>query len=151
MGYVRSMGFQFAETMSGAVEWSAQPGVRQPLSFEVTATASSTREHLRDGKARLSGAIHAPPLAPTAAVEGVITIRLFGERIIRYELAFTAADGKPYTLVGQKDIRWLSPTRSFTYLPAEIFDDAHRRVGTCETTFNVERDLWSFVRSFRPA
>ena len=144
------MGFQFAETMEGTVEWATQPGVEHPFSFEVTAEAASTRAHLHDGKATLHGVVHAPPLAQTAEAEGTITIRPVGQRIIRYELSFTGDDGKPYQLVGQKDIRWWAPMRTFTYLPAEILDQQHRRIGTCRTTFNVKRDGWSFLRSFRP-
>ena len=144
------MGFQFAETMSGTVEWDAQPGVTHPFSFEVTAEAASTREHLQDGKATLHGVVHAPPRFEAADAEGVITIRPVGQRIIRYELSFTGDDGKTYTLVGQKDIRWRAPLRSFTFLPAEIRDDAHRRIGTCQTTFDLKHHWWSFLRSFRP-
>lgn len=144
------MGFQFAETMSGTVEWDAKPGERQPLKFELTARAESTRRHVADGKAAVRGIMHAPPIAQGVDLEGVITIRLVGQRIIRYELAFTGDDGKPYELVGQKDIRWLSP-KSFTYLPADILDGEHRRIGTCEVRFDLRRDGWSFLRSFRPA
>jgi hypothetical protein len=143
------MGFQFAETMEGTVEWDAEPGVKHPFSFEVTAEAESTRSHLKDGKAALRGVVHAPPLAEASDADGTITIRLLGQRIIRYELAFTGDDGKPYALVGQKDIRWLDPVHSFTYLPAEIRDEADRRVGTCETRFNLKRDGRSFLRSWR--
>lgn len=144
------MGFQFAETMAGTVEWDAQPGIKHPFSFEVTAEAASTRGHLQDGKATLHGVVHAPPLTLTADLEGTITIRPVGQRIIRYELQFAGDDGKTYELVGQKDIRWRDPVRSFTFLPAEILDHEHRRIGTCRTTFDLKRDWWSFLRSFRP-
>lgn len=144
------MGFQFAETMAGTVEWDAEPGVRHPFRFEVTAQADSTRAHLRDGKAMLRGIVHAPPRAESADAEGVITIRPLGQRIIRYELTFVGDDGKTYELVGQKDIRWRSPLRTFSQLPAEILDEEHRRVGTCQTTFDLKHHWWSFVRSFRP-
>jgi hypothetical protein len=144
------MGFQFAETMAGTVEWDAHPGVQHPFSFEVTAAAASTREHLHDGKATLRGVVHAPPLAEAADAAGVITIRPLGQRVIRYELQFTGDDGRAYELIGQKDIRWLAPIRSFTYLPADIIDDDHRRIGACRTTFDLKRDWWSFLRSFRP-
>ena len=143
------MGFQFEETMAGTVEWDAQPGVKHPFSFDITAQAASTRGHLHDGKAALRGVIHAPPLAPAADAEGTITIRPIGERIIRYELRFPGNDGKTYELVGQKDIRWRSPVHSFTYLPAEILDPQHRRIGICQTRFDLKRDGWSFLRSFR--
>src|SRR5262249_51488977 len=141
----RTMGFQFAEMMAGTIEWDARPGVTHPFSFEVTAEAPSTRAHLQDGKATLRGVIHAPPLAAAADAAGVITVRPVGQRILRYELQSTGDDGKPYELVGQKDIRWRAPVHSFTFLPAEILDDEHRRIATCKTTFDLRRDWWSFV------
>lgn len=110
------MGFQFAEMMSGTIEWDAAPGVTHPFKFEVTAHADSTRAHLRDGKAILRGTISAPPRADAVDLEGVITIRPLGQKIIRYELSFIGDDGKAYELVGQKDIRWRHPLRTFTYL-----------------------------------
>ena len=145
------MGFQFAETMAGTVVWDAEPGVAHPFSFEVTAEAASMRAHLHDGEATLRGVIHAPPLARAAAAEGVITIRPIGRRIVRYELRFTGDDGRRYELIGQKDIRWRSLLDSWTHLPAEIFGPEHRRIGTCDTRFDLKRDGWSFLRSFRRA
>ncbi len=144
------MGFQFAETMAGTVEWDAEPGVKHPFRFEVTAKADSTREHLATGKAALTGLVYAPPRADGAPIEGTITIRPIGRRIIRYELAFTGVDGQRYDLVGQKDIQWTRPRQTFSYLPAEILDASRRRVGKCETRFDIDRDWWSFLRSFRP-
>ncbi len=144
------MGFEFSETMAGTIEMDAEPGVRRPFKFEVTAHAASTRKHLGDGKAALRGVVHAPPIASGVDAEGTITIRPVGQRIIRYELSFVGDDGKPYELVGQKDIRWRDPLRTFTELPAEILDEDHRRVATCQTSFDVKNDLWSFLRSFRP-
>jgi hypothetical protein len=149
-GLGSGMGFSFAETMAGTFELDAEPGVRHPLRFDVTAHAESTRRHLGDGKAALRGVIHAAPLAAAADAEGTITIRPIGQRIIRYELAFVGDDGKPYELVGQKEIRWSQPLRTFTELPAEILDEEHRRIATCRTRFDVRNDLWSFLRSFRP-
>jgi hypothetical protein len=142
------MGFRFAEKMAGTVEWDAQPGVRHPLRFEIEARADSMLRHLADGKVWVRGTLHAAPLAQGVDVEGIIIIRPIGQRIIRYELAFAGYDGKRYELVGQKDIRWRSPLETFTRLPAEILDQEHRRIGTCEATFDLRHDLWSFLRSF---
>ncbi len=144
------MGFQFAETMSGSFELDAEPGTKRPFRFEITAQAESTRAHIRDGKAAVRGVLTAPPLAASADVEGTLTIRPLGQRIIRYELAFVGDDGRGYELVGQKDIRFRSLRHSFTHLPAEILDEDHRRVATCQTTFDLRHDWWSFLRSFRP-
>jgi hypothetical protein len=104
---------------------------------------------MADGKTAVRGTLHAPPIAEGVEVEGVLTIRPFGQRIIRYELAFVGEGGKRYEMVGQKDIRWLSPLKTFTYLPAEILDEEHRRVATCEVTFDLTKEWWSFARSFR--
>ncbi len=144
------MGFRFAETMSGTVEWDDEPGTRHPLRFDIVASAASTREHLATGLAALRGTIHAPPLAKAAPAEGTITIRPIGQRVIKYALKFVGDDGKRYELVGQKDIRWLAPLASWTTLPAEIVDADRRRVATCMTRFDYRHDWWSFLRSFRP-
>ena len=145
------MGFEFAETMSGTVEWDDQPGHKHPFKFEITAHADSTRRHFANGKANVRGVISAPPRAQSADAEGTIVIRPIGQRIIRYELSFLADDGKRYEMVGQKDISWRHPVDSLTTLPAEIRDETGRRVGTCLTRFDYKHDLWSFLRSFRPA
>jgi hypothetical protein len=145
------MGFSFAETMAGTVEWDHQPGTQHPFSFEISVHADSTREHLRNGVARIRGVVHAPPVAPAADAEGMITIRPVGQRIIRYELAFTGDDGRRYEVVGQKDIRYRHLLETWTTLPLEILDDEHRRVATCLTRFDLRRQGLSFLKSFRPA
>jgi hypothetical protein len=138
--------------MSGTVEWDAAPGQRHPFRFDVTAHAASLRDHVRTGHAELHGKVLAPPKARDAAAEGVITIRpLFGGRIIRYELAFTGDDGARYEIVGQKDIDLLHPFKTFTTLPAQIVDGQQRRVGTVLSRFDLRRDWWRFLRSFKPA
>jgi len=144
------MGFEFAETMAGTLEMDSEPGKRHPFRFEITAHAESTRQHFSDGKADISGVIYAPPIVEGAPVSGVITIRPIGQRIIRYELAFVGDDGVSYELTGQKDIRWTSPLRTFTELPAEIRDESGRRVAKCQTAFDLKNHGWSFIRSFRP-
>jgi hypothetical protein len=141
------MGFEFAETMSGTMDYQ---GARHPFRFEITAYAESTRRHFRDGKAEINGVIYAPPIAEGASVSGVITIRPIGQRIIRYELKFIGDDDKPYEMIGQKDIRLTAPFRTFTELGAEILDENHRQVATCQTRFDLKNDWWSFLRSFRP-
>jgi|ERR1041385_5842522 hypothetical protein len=145
------MGFEFAETMAGTMELDREPGKQHPFRFEITAHADSTREHMKTGVAHVRGVVHAPPIADSADADGTITIRPLGQRIIRYELSFLGDDGKRYEMVGQKDIRWRRAIETFTTLPAEIIDEDHRRIATCLTRFDYRHDLWSFLRSFRPA
>ena len=89
------------------------------------------------------------PRADGVPAEGTITIRPVGQRLIRYELSFVGSDGKPYEMLGQKDIRWTAPLETFTNLPAEILDDLGQRVATCTTRFDLANDLGGFLRSFR--
>jgi hypothetical protein len=145
------MGFSFAETMAGTVEWDGEPGKQHPFSFEISVHARSTRDHLRNGVAQIRGVVHAPPVASAADAEGTITIRPVGQRIIRYELSFSGDDGKRYEVVGQKDIRYRHLLETWTTLPLEILDEEHRRVATCLTRFDVRRQGLSFLKSFRPA
>src|SRR6185312_533699 len=145
------MGFSFAETMAGTVEWDREPGKQHPFSFEISVHAQSTRDHLRNGVAQIRGVVHAPPVASAADAEGTITIRPVGQRIIRYELSFAGEDGKRYEVVGQKDIRYRHLLETWTTLPLEILDEEHRRVATCLTRFDLRRQGLSFLKSFRPA
>lgn len=145
------MGFSFAETMSGTVEWDRDPGKQHPFSFEISVHAGSTRDHLKTGIAEIRGIVHAPPVAATARAEGTITIRPVGERIIRYELTFTGDDGRRYEVVGQKDLQYRRLLATWTTLPLEILDDEHRRVATCLTRFDLRRQSLRFLKSFRPA
>lgn len=137
------MGFQFAETMRGTIEWDTAPGVLEPFSFDVRAVASSSRAYLSTMEAELSGTVHAPPLGDLPG-SGVITIKPIGGRFIRYHLEFG-----DYVLDGEKTIRWLSPRESFTHLPAEITKGG-LHVAHVESDFDL-KDLWTFLRSFRPA
>ena len=106
------MGFEFAETMSGTVEWDAEPGKQHPFRFEITRARGVDPRALRRRHARTSAAsITRRRSRRRADAEGMITIRPLGQRIIRYELSFLGDDGKRYEMVGQKDIRWRRRSR----------------------------------------
>src|SRR5258708_38366333 len=113
------MRLRFAETMSGTIEWDADPGKQHPFRFEVTAT-----------NGQLDGVIYAPPVADGARATGTIVIKPLVQRIIRYELAFTGGDGKPYDMGGQKDISWRSPVKTRPTPPAQILAADQRPGGT---------------------
>ena len=140
------MGFAFDETMAGTLELTKEPGAPRPLKFRAHVTAPWI-----GGKCTLSGHIEAAPIAKDAPFEGRMLLRPFLGRVIRYEMEFTGDDGRRYTLVGQKDIKFLDLARSWTTLPAEIKDDRGVVVATCETRFDAAREILAFVSSFRPA
>jgi hypothetical protein len=142
-------GFSFSETMSGT--WSA-PGSAEarPIRFSVTARARSWLRHLRDKKADLDGTLSMDGVAREVPVHGELLIDpLFG-RVIRYQLAFTGDDGKPYHLRGQKDVTVADPVGSMTTLPASIYGAGDQLVGTAQLAFDT-KDLPRFLGSFRPS
>ncbi len=145
------MGFAFDETMAGTMERTDRPGQRLPFSFTVHVHAASTWQHLRDGQATMRGTVEAPGIATAAPLEGVMTLRPVGQRIVRYAFEFTGDDQRRYRFAGQKDIRWLDALRTWTTLPGEILDDQGRVVARCDTRFDARADWMQFASSFRPA
>jgi hypothetical protein len=147
------MGFTFAETMAGWLETT--DGHRHKFHFRLEVSASSTLQHLLDGKAELRGVVHAPPFTEASDCSGTILIRPLapplGQRIIRYQLAFRADDGRRLTFVGQKNIRLRALRRTFTELDGELRDDMGREVATCQLHFDLKRDWLPFARSFHRA
>jgi hypothetical protein len=141
-------GFHFKETMAGT--WRREGSAdERGIRFTVVARAASLLQHLRDHKATLTGTVQMDGFASDAPLDGELTINpLFG-RVIRYEFAFTADDGKPYRLRGQKDVAFTDLARTMTTLPAEIVDADGQRVATANLLFD-KKDLPRFLASFRP-
>jgi hypothetical protein len=92
-----------------------------------------------------------PGLATRQPLRGTLLLQPFLGRVIRYEFEFTGDDGQPYSFAGQKDIRWLSPLRTWTELPDEVRDAAGTLVGTALTYFDMKKDGVTFIRSWKPA
>ena len=159
------MGFAFAETMAGYLELASDPrsgpssgpfsgpgagaaDARHPFHFRVQATAPSTWRHLQDGKAQLSGVVHAPPLCEAADLQGSLVIRVLGARVIRYQLWFLDDAGRRLTFAGQKNLSLLALRRTFTELDGELRDDQGALVARAHVRFDLRRDWLSFLRSF---
>jgi hypothetical protein len=143
------LGFGFEETMSGT--WT-KDGVTRPFSFTVKVRSGPLGAFRKnDQVAEMEGTVDAAGLASGKPLRGTLKLQPFLGRVIRYEFAFTGDDGKPYTFAGQKDIRWLAPLRTWTELPGEVRDGDGKLVGTAMTRFDLKRDGWTFMRSWKPA
>ncbi|WP_428265483.1 hypothetical protein [Haliangium sp.] len=142
-------GFQFDETMSGSYTRVDGPGEPRPLSFTAHVVADSVVQHMRDGRARITGTIDAEGLATSAPIEGTMVLRpLPPQNKIGYDFRFTGDDGRPYVLRGQKDISLFALRRTLTELPAEILSAGGALVATTLVRFDLA-DLRSFLRSWR--
>ncbi len=144
-------GFQFDETMTGDYALADSPYQHAALSFSVRVHAESWLQYLRDKTATLSGTLDAPGLAEGVPIKGSIVIAPISRRVIAYDFNFTGNDGNPYRFHGQKDIRLRGLLRTLTELPAQIHDGVGNLVATTLVRFDLRSDLFSFVRSFRPA
>jgi hypothetical protein len=142
------IGFRFQETMAGS--WTPMEGGEpRPIRFSITARARSLFRHIVDHQTQVDGTLWMEGFASSVAVDGALTINPLLGRFIRYDLGFTADDGKRYRLRGQKDLTLSDPVGSWTTLPVEIVDDSSRVVAHARLTFDT-RDLKSFLASFRP-
>jgi len=143
------MGFGFEETMSGT--WT-RDGVTRPFSFTVVVRSGPIGAWRKKQQvADMEGTVSADGLATGQPLRGTLRLQPFLGRVIRYEFGFTGDDGKPYTFAGQKDIRWLSPLRTWTELPGDVRDGDGKLVGTARIPFDLKKDGWSFMRSWKPA
>ncbi|MCA9540315.1 MAG: GMC family oxidoreductase N-terminal domain-containing protein, partial [Myxococcales bacterium] len=140
------MGVSFFETMRGTLR--AKDGPEQPVEFEIKAEASHLPRFLRDGTARLSGLIEAPPFVTRAAIDGRIRISILRERIIAYVMSFHDDNDRPCTLEGTKH---LTPWHPF--VSSSEMDVTLRREGIELAQGHMAfdfRTLIPFLRSWTP-
>ena len=149
------LGFAFEETMAGT--WSRASGAaggpngERPVAFTVRARAADLAEWLRTGQVGLDGTIEVSGLASHVPARGTMVLAPLRRRIIRYELAFTGDDARPYRLEGQKDLSLADLPGSLTVLPAVIVHgDSGTEVGRATLRFDAKADLVEFLLSWRP-
>lgn len=134
------MQLSFVETMSGTVR--GEDGVSHPISFDVSAAGRG------GGHFELRGVVSAPPWAPSATVEGTLTISPL-KPAITYHLHFTALDGRRLELNAQKTPSLLRPLGSMTWMPAVLQDADARLVARGEMRFDL-KDVLVFAASWLP-
>jgi hypothetical protein len=84
-------------------------------------------------------------------LSGSLGMDVLVERCLRYDFTFTADDGRAYRFLGEKRVRLGALHRTMTWLPGRVLDDAGNVAATAEVNFDLERDLWGFLRSFAVA
>jgi hypothetical protein len=146
-------GFELEESLSGSYYRLADPLADHALRIDLHLGALGLRRFLRDRKLEVDGRILAERLAEReggVALRGTLTMRLFDERRIPYDLSFEGDDGRTYRLRGQRDFFVHDAVDSLTLLPASLYDDAGQEVGRAVLRFDPRAQLPAMVRSFRP-
>lgn len=141
----------FEETMSGTMRAARAPAARRPISFSLRARSRGLLDFLRTREVEITGELMAEGFGARCPLSGTLGMDVLLTRRIPYDFTFTAEDGDTYRLVGEKRIDLAALGRSMTRLPARILDARGQEVASAEVRFDLDRDLWSFLRSFRIA
>jgi hypothetical protein len=113
------------------------------------ARSRTVRDFARTREVGIVGELLGEGFGASCPLEGTLTMDVLRTGKLRYDFRFTADDGNAYRFVGEKVLRLFSLRRSMTWLPAKIYDAADAEIATGEVTFDLARDLVSFLRSWR--
>lgn len=148
------IGFELAETFSGSYYMLDAPTRDHALALSLRVDFDGIGRFIRERRADASGTLHAENLAEGAGhgkpVRGSVTMRLFDQKRIPYDLSFEGDDGRTYRLKGQRDFFLHDAIDSLTILPASLYDDAGTEVGRAMLRFDPKTALMPLLRSLRP-
>jgi hypothetical protein len=148
------LGFEMKESFSGSYYRLDEPLRDHAMRISLRLGVDGMRRFLRERKVDAVGTIFAEQLAERrpegAALHGTLTMKLFDEKRIPYDLAFEGDDGRTWRLRGQRDFFVHDAVDSLTILPASLYDDAGLEVGRALLRFDPKTELPALVRSFRP-
>jgi hypothetical protein len=134
--------------MSGTLRAASAPEVELPFSFAIHARSRSLRDFARTREVVIAGELMAEGFGACCPLLGTLSMDVLVKRCLRYDFTFTADDGRTYRFLGEKRVRLGALHRTMTWLPGRVLDDAGKVAATAEVNFDLERDLWQFLRSF---
>ncbi len=148
------LGFEMKESFSGSYYRLGEPLRDHAISISLRLGVNGMRRFLRERKVEVSGTLFAEQLAERlpegVPLHGSLTMKLFDEKRIPYDLAFDGDDGRTYRLRGQRDFFMHDAVDSLTILPASLYDDAGVEAGRALLRFDPKTELPALLRSFRP-
>lgn len=152
----------FEETMSGTYRLTARSKraddaarAERPFLFSLHARSRSLVDFARTRTVKIAGHLTAEGFGTRCLLEGTLEMDVLMTRRLRYDFTFTPTSGEhageQLRYAGEKKVKLLRLGHSMTWLPGKIFDANGKEIATSEVTFDLERDLYRFVRSFRIA
>jgi hypothetical protein len=138
----------FREVMAGTIRLHGE-AMDRSIRLTLVAEAERVPHPLADVPARLAGRVQIAGWADDPGATGTLRIAPVRARRIRYELEFSALDGRRLRLDGWKSTRLTQPVRSMTELPAVVVDSDHQVVGEARLRFDLRQELLPFLRSVR--
>jgi len=147
-------GFEMKESFSGSYYRLDEPLRDHAMRISLRLDVDGVRRFLRERKVDAAGTIFAEQLAERSpngvALQGTLTMKLFDEKRIPYDLSFEGDDGRTWRLRGQRDFFVHDAVDSLTILPASLYDDAGVESGRALLRFDPKTELPVLLRSFRP-
>lgn len=141
--------FQFVETMSGSYHLLADPLDERPMSFTIRARSKSLGRFLGKRVVEIEGEVDAEAFADHRPLHGTLELDVVLTRRLPYDFRFTANDGRRYRFSGTKVVSGWKLAESMTVLPGAILDEEDREIGRAELRFDLRKDIWKFLRSWR--
>jgi len=145
-----SVGFEFAEKLSGTYHTLADPGKELPISITITARVHDVTRFAIDPTARIEGEIDAEGFADHRALEGTLEINPVMRQKVIYDFSFPDNEGRECRFHGEQDLSLIRPVKAVTTLPASIYVDDEERARAV-LRFDVRGDLLKLLKSFKPA
>ena len=148
------LGFQLAEAFSGSYYRLDEPLRDRVVRLSLRLGVNGLRRFLKERKVEAKGLVFAEGLAEReregVPLVGSLSMKLFDEKRIPYDLSFEGDDGRTYRLRGQRDFFVHDAMDSLTILPTSLYDDAGVEMARAVLRFDPKTDLGALVKSFRP-
>jgi hypothetical protein len=153
------LGFQLTESFSGSFYLLDDPSRDHGMRISLRLGVNGLRRFVRDRTIQAKGLIFGENLAARSPegvpLEGTLTMKLFDEKRIPYDLSFEGDDGLCYRLRGQRDFFLHDAVDSLTILPASLYrvvgaDEWGVETGRAMLRFDPKNELGPLVKSFRP-
>jgi hypothetical protein len=143
-------GFKFEERLTGTYHLLSRPEEEKAFGFTAQAAVDNFMTYLRDMSATLQGTLEMEGFADQVPITGSLELNPLLGRVLRYQFAFVANDGKTYRFAGQKDVQLLDLPGSMTTLPGAVYDESGTEIARVLTRFDIGSDLVPFLLSWRP-
>ena len=148
------LGFELQESFSGSYYRLDEPLRDHAKQISLRLGVNGLRRFLRERKVEAVGTLFAEQLAERlpngVPIRGSLTMKLFDEKRIPYDLTFEGDDGKSYRLRGQRDFFVHDAMDSLTILPLSLYDEAGIEMGRALLRFDPKTELPVMLKSFRP-
>jgi hypothetical protein len=148
------LGFELSESFSGSYYRLDEPFRDRAMRISLRVSVDGLRRFIVERRAAAKGLIHAEGLAERSKegvpLHGIVTMELFDEKRIPYDLSFEGDDGRTWRLRGQRDFFMHDAVDSLTILPASLYDDRGVEAGRALLRFDPKTELPAMMKSFRP-